>query len=138
MVMVGCAKNPVDGATFKEVMEEKNFYVIESLLEEDEGASMVESAYYAMGDEYDVDYAELKEEKDAKGVYNIIVREIKEDADSNYKSSSKNSSNFSTFSVTSDGYYHVVTRAGNTIISASYVPEELKGEVEKLFKELGI
>jgi len=136
-VLAGCGKKePINAESFNDIMTDKGYLVLDSAELYDADTSILESSYIAVGDGYQIEFLEFKKEKDAKYSYGLNVEKFKSNKGSSHLSSSKDFFNYSTFNLTSDDHFYIVSRIDNTLIY-SEAPEEFKDEIKKVFEELG-
>ena len=134
-VLTGCfKKTPMSAETFKDTMTDKGYQVVD--VKDQYELDILESAYMAIGDAYQIEFLEFKELKDAKYSYKMNVDTFESLKGNTNITSSKNLINASSYNTTSDGQYYAVSRVENTMVYAN-VSSEFKDEVKDIFKELG-
>ena len=135
----GCIdKKTITADEFKNTMERKSYYVTD-VTSQYSNEQYMEKVYVARNNDnkYQIEFVETTTEKDAIEVYD----NNKNIFESSLGSVSKgklvfNSQNVQKFRATSNGYYMVLTRKGNTMIYAK-VPAEYTNEVANIIKDLG-
>lgn len=87
-------------------------------------------------DKYQIEFYDLNSESKAKTAYKANVEKFKELKGSSSTETNVTLGNYSTYKLTADGKYCVVSRIGDTFIYIN-VPSDYKTEVNDALKKLG-
>jgi hypothetical protein len=119
LVLSACgSQEPIDAARFRAVMEEAGYEVIDVTNAEDLTA-LRDDVYYvllAVGDDYQFEFYEFIDTREAVQMYNILESLIESWRGGSASDRSVNMPSHSMFELTSAGIFSRVDRVGNSII----------------------
>lgn len=131
----GCgSKQPVTVSEFNEIMEEKGFSV--SDVTDHVKADYVEAISLAVADDYQIEFYVFSDKDSAASVMEQNRSVFEENEGNAATQITKNLSNYSFFSLQSEGMYRMVSRIDNTLLYA-VVDKSYKDEIVEIIKELG-
>lgn len=131
----GCgSKQPVTVSEFNEIMEEKGFRVSDAT--DHVKADYVVAISLALSDDYQIEFYVFTDKDSAVSVMEQNRSVFEETGGNTASTITKNLSNYSFFSLQSDGMYRMVAQIDNTLLYA-VVEENHKSEIVELVKELG-
>ena len=131
-------KQPITVSEFKNIMEDKDFEIIDAIDQTDDYDNGIKKAYIALEEDYDyqIEFFKLDEEEDAIDLYKHN-KEIFEDSKGSSSVETKVSmGNNSKYTLKTNGEYKVVSRIENTVIYAD-VDDKYEDEVNEILKEIG-
>ena len=136
-LFAGCGKKTVaTDADFRKVFQESG-YVIYDATEQFAATGVVESASIAQDTTgHQVEFYVLKSESDAISMFNTNKSTFESYKGNSSSESSANMSNYSTYTLTSSGYYMHLCRVDNTLIYVR-VKDDFKKDVQAVIKKLG-
>ena len=131
-------KQPITVSEFKEIMEDKDFEIIDAIDQFEDYNDYIKKAYIALEEDYDyqIEFYKLDEEDDAIDFYKTN-KEIFEDSKGSSSVETKVSmGNNSKYTLKTKDEYKVVSRIEDTVIYAD-VDEKYEDEVKEILKEIG-
>lgn len=131
-------KQPISAGDFKEIMEDKDFEIIDAKENQLTEYDYVKKAYVALEEDYNyqIEFYKLDEEEDAIRFYKTN-KEIFEDSKGSSSVETKVSmGNNSKYTLKTNDEYKVVSRIEDTVIYAD-VDEKYADEVKEILKEMG-
>lgn len=137
ILLTGCKnKKAINSNDFKEKATSNN-YIVSDITSQFEKSKIVENAVTAnkLG-AWVVEFYTLKNDSSAKYMFNYNKEKASSEKVKNSKEASSSSGNFSTYSLTNNGYYIYICKVDNTLLYAK-VNEQYKDEVNKFIQELG-
>lgn len=137
ILLTGCKnKKAINSNDFKEKATSNN-YIVSDITSQFEKSKIVENAVTAnkLG-AWVVEFYTLKNDSSAKYMFNYNKEKVSSEKVKNSKEVSSSSGNFSTYSLTNNGYYIYICKVDNTLLYTK-VNEQYKNEVNKFIQELG-
>lgn len=137
ILLTGCKnKKAINSNDFKEKATSNN-YIVSDITSQFEKSKIVENAVTAnkLG-AWVVEFYTLKNDSNAKYMFNYNKEKASSEKANNSKEVSSSSGNFSTYSLTNNGYYIYICKVDNTLLYTK-VNEQYKDEVNKFIQELG-
>ena len=137
ILLTGCEnKKEINSDEFKDKATSNN-YIVSDITSQFEKSKIVENAVTAnkLG-AWVVEFYTLKSNSNAEYMFNYNKEKASNDKVKNSKEVSNSSGNFSTYSLTNNGYYIYICKVDNTLLYTK-VNEEYKDEVNKFIQELG-
>ena len=136
--MTGCAlkqKEPIDDEIFSRVMTNEGFKVVD-VEQQFEQYGYFEDSYVATNNNYQIEFYELENEKNAIEFYNTnkSIFESQKSAVDVY--SSIDLKNINKYTSTTDNEYKVISRIDDTVIYLK-VDKKYKDEVNHILSKLG-
>lgn len=131
-------KEPMTVSEFKDIMEDKDFEIIDAIDQVDDYDNNIKKAYIALEEDYayQIEFYRLDEEEDAIYFYNTNKEIFENSKSSSSAETSVSMGNNSKYTLTSGDKYKVVSRIENTVIYLD-VDEEYKDEIKEILKEIG-
>lgn len=137
ILLTGCKnKKAINFEEFKEKATTNN-YIVSDITSQFEKSKIVENAVTAnkLG-EWVVEFYTLKSDSNAEYMFDYNKEEASSKKVNNSKETSSSSGNYSTYSLTNNGYYIYICKVDNTLLYTK-VNEQYKDEVNKFIQELG-
>lgn len=136
-MLTGCGKKTViTDENFKSFFEGKG-YTIYDVTSQFSANEIVKSASLAESDKgYQIEFYVLSNEAEATGMFNTNKANFETYKGNSSSESSGSASNYSTYTLTTSGYYMHLCRVDNTLLYLK-ISEEYKDVVKKQIKELG-
>ena len=137
ILLTGCEnKMAINSDEFKEKATSNN-YIVSDVTSQFEKSKIVDNAVTAnkLG-AWVVEFYTLKSDSNAEYMFNYNKEKASNEKAKNSKEVSSSSGNFSTYSLTNNGYYIYICKVDNTLLYTK-VNEEYKDEVNKFIQELG-
>lgn len=137
ILLTGCEnKKAINSHEFKEKATSNN-YIVSDITSQFEKSKIVDNAVTAnkLG-AWVVEFYTLKSDSNAEYMFNYNKEKASNEKAKNSKEVSSSSGNFSTYSLTNNGYYIYICKVDNTLLYTK-VNEEYKDEVNKFIQELG-
>lgn len=137
ILLTGCKnKKAINSNDFKEKATSNN-YIVSDITSQFKKSKIVENAVTAnkLG-AWVVEFYTLKNDSNAKYMFNYNKEKASSEKVKNSKEVSSSSGNFSTYSLTNNGYYIYICKVDNTLLYTK-VNEQYKDEVNKFIQELG-
>ena len=137
ILLTGCEnKMAINSDEFKEKATSNN-YIVSDVTSQFEKSKIVDNAVTAnkLG-AWVVEFYTLKSDSNAEYMFNYNKEKASNEKVKNSKEVSSSSGNFSTYSLTNNGYYIYICKVDNTLLYTK-VNEEYKDEVNKFIQELG-
>ena len=131
-------KQPITAGDFKDIMEDKDFEIIDAIDQVDDYDNGIKKAYIALEEDYDyqIEFYKLDEEDDAIDFYKNN-KEIFEDSKGSSSVETKVSmGNNSKYTLKTNDEYKVVSRIEDTVIYLN-VDDKYEDEVKEILKEMG-
>ena len=131
-------KQPITAGDFKDIMEDKDFEIIDAIDQVDDYDNGIKKAYIALEEDYDyqIEFYKLDEEDDAIDFYKNN-KEIFEDSKGSSSVETKVSmGNNSKYTLKTNDEYKVVSRIEDTVIYLN-VDDKYEDEVKEILKEKG-
>lgn len=134
--LTGCSKKePISVDTFKSIMTDEGYQIVDATDQYKE--DFVENVSIAVKDDkYQIEFYDLNSESKAKTAYEANIEKFKELKGSSSMETNVTLGNYSTYKLTTDGKYCVVSRIGDTFIYID-VPSDYKTEVNDALEKLG-
>lgn len=131
-------KEPITAGDFKDIMEDKDFEIIDAKENQLTEYDYVKKAYVALEEDYDyqIEFYKLDEEEDAISFYNTNKKIFESYKGSSSAETSVSMGNNSKYTLKTNDEYKVVSRIENTVIYAD-VDEKYEDEVKEILKEIG-
>jgi len=131
-------KEPISAGDFKNIMEDKDFEIIDSKENQFADYDYIEKAYVALEEDYDyqIEFYKLDEEDDAIEFYETNKEIFEDSKGSSVVETKKSIGNNSKYTLKTNDEYKVVSRIENTVIYAD-VDEKYEDEVKEILKEMG-
>ena len=137
ILLTGCEnKKAINSDEFKDKATSNN-YIVSDITSQFEKSKIVENAVTAnkLG-AWVVEFYTLKSNSNAEYMFDYNKEEASSKKVNNSKEVSSSSGNFSTYSLTNNGYYIYICKVDNTLLYTK-VNEQYKDEVNKFIQELG-
>ena len=136
-LFTGCGKKTVaTDADFRKVFQESGYAIYDATSQFD-ATGVVESASIAQSTSgHQVEFYVLKSEEDAVSMFNTNKSTFEAYKGNSSSESSANMSNYSTYTLTSSGYYMHLCRVDNTLLYVR-VKDNFKKDVQAIVKKLG-
>lgn len=136
-IMSGCGKkNSITASEFKN-MSENIGYTVYDVTNQYSQYDYFDSATIAKSSsEYQVEFYVLTDDSSANGMFNTNKTKFENYKEGSSLSSSASVSNYSTYSLTSGGYYMYLSRIDNTLLYLR-VEDEYKNQVKNFVDKLG-
>ena len=136
-VLTGCSKKSITADMFKSKMTSKGYYV-EDVTSQYDYSGVMKKGYVAIDSErnYQIEFFQLKDQENAISMYNTNKEKFENEKGSSNISKNIDGSNFSKFSLTTNGKYKVVCRVDNTLLYLN-VSTKYKDKVIDILDYLG-
>ena len=136
-VLTGCGNKNVITTNDFISKTEKLGYTTTNVIEQYASYSYVKEATVAQSSEgYQVEFYTLDDEANATGMFNTNRSTFESYKGNSSSESSSSMGNYSSYTLTSSGYYMYLCRVENTLLYVK-VNDTYKDSVKKLIKELG-
>ena len=135
--LTGCGKkNVATGEDFKSLFEEKG-YTIYDVTSQFSSLGVIESATIAQSNNgYQVEFYVLKDQGEAVAMFNTNSATFETYKGNTSSGTTSSANNYSTYSLTSSGYYMYLCQVDNTLLYVK-IPDAYKNEVKKVVKQFG-
>lgn len=138
LTVTGCKdKKSITADEFKNTME-SNDYIVQEATDQFSEYDYVKKVYIALSSDssYQIEFYQLSDEDYATSFYNNNKSIFEKSKSSKNSETSVSMSNYSKYTLQTNGKYKVISRIGNTAIYLN-VDTEYKADVKSILKELG-
>lgn len=138
LTVTGCKdKKSITADEFKNTME-SNDYIVQEATDQFSEYDYVKKVYIALSSDssYQIEFYQLSDEDYATSFYNNNKSIFEKSKSSKNLETSVSMSNYSKYTLQTNGKYKVISRIGNTAIYLN-VDTEYKADVKNILKELG-
>ena len=131
-------KEPISAGDFKDIMEDKDFEIVDAMDQFEEYDEYIKKAYIALEEDYDyqIEFYKLNEEDDAISFYKTNKEKFEDSKGSSLAEKSISMGNNSKYTLKTNDEYKVVSRIEDTVIYVD-VDEKYEDEVKEILKEIG-
>ena len=135
--LTGCGNKTVKATSdFKSIAESKGYTVSDVTSQYSSYPDVTEATVAQSSSGYQLEFYVLDEIENAKNMFETNRETFDQNKGSNYSHSEVNLGNYSTYSLTNDGYYMYLSRVENTLLYVR-VPKSYKDDIKGFVKELG-
>lgn len=137
LLITGCGKKEsITSDSFKEIMKDNDFYILDSKEQFSEYDYIKEALIAASSSDYQVEFYVLQDDKNALAFYkyNKEIFEASKEEFSVYSNVDFDTNN--KYTLVTEDKYKVISRIKNTVIYAD-VDKQYKKDVNKIIKKLG-
>ena len=129
-------KTPISANTFSSTMESKGYTIINTTSQFSQYPNYMQESYVAVNTDYQIEFYELTSEENAISMYNTNKAKFESQKTDASSYVTVNMSNYSTYSLTTEGKYKYLSRIDNTLVYID-VDESYKDIVKDIMKEIG-
>jgi len=131
-------KEPISAGDFKDIMEDKDFEIVDAMDQFEEYDEYIKKAYIALEEDYDyqIEFYKLNEEDDAISFYKTNKEKFEASKSSSSVETRVSMGNNSKYTLKTNDEYKVVSRIEDTVIYVD-VDEKYEDEVKEILKEMG-
>lgn len=133
--LVGCGSKTVKTTDeFKTIAKSYNYTITD--VSDKYSSGIIEATYAESSDNWEILFFVFDEEANATARFNKEKETFEKYKGNSSSESSSRMGNYSSYTLTSSGYYMHVCRVDNTLLYAR-VPDTYKSDAKKIIKELG-
>ena len=131
-------KESISANDFKNIMEDKDFEIVDVMDQFEEYDEYIKKAYIALEEDYDyqIEFYKLDEEDDAISFYKTNKEKFEASKGSSSVETKVSMGNNSKYTLKTNDEYKVVSRIEDTVIYVD-VDEKYEDEVKEILKEIG-
>lgn len=137
LFVTGCLKkNLISCDDFTEILKD-NSYTVTDISEQYTTYDYIKNVVIAQSDDgFQIEFYVLESKDSAKKLFNNNLSKFESLKEGSSTEVSTNMINYSTYALTSGGYYMYISRVDNTLLYVN-VDEQYKSEVKDIVKKLG-